>query len=201
MTTGVCYFTKEHNLMGSQDLAAFVEASDISTRMGHIFTNQVILVNAGKQLLHLMDHGAWSGSYTISTAKNGMGSQEGSEKTPHGLHCVVEKIGDGAAPLAVFSKRKPTGEIATPQDLVERIVGRILRLDGLEDGKNRGGDVDSFNRYIYIHGTNRLEELGSPKSRGCVRMDPEGVIDLFNTVHEDALVYIYGSPDQKIFGA
>jgi len=79
------------------------------------------------------------------------------------------------------------GESYTGGDL---ILSRILWLEGMEDGINRGGDVDTRQRYIYIHGTNRVDDLGQPASAGCVRMDPDEVIELFDAVEEGCLVLI-----------
>ena len=91
-----------------------------------------------------------------------------------------------------MKERQWTGRVwaagqETPEDL---ILSRILRLEGLEDGKNRGGNVDSWNRYIYIHGTNKIDELGRAASAGCVRMDPQEVIDLYNRVSKGCCVLI-----------
>ncbi|MEO1574119.1 MAG: L,D-transpeptidase, partial [Pseudomonadota bacterium] len=92
------------------------------------------------------------------------------------------------APLgAVFHGRRATGEIWTPQLHAahpERdwILTRILWLRGLEFGRNRGGPVDSFARYIYIHGTPDSEPVGRPGSHGCIRMRNEDIVRLFARV-------------------
>jgi lipoprotein-anchoring transpeptidase ErfK/SrfK len=135
-------------------------------------------------------------SYTISTSSKGVGQQEGSGKTPLGLHSVAEKIGEGADPLAIFKSREPTGDFASIDAGIDSIVSRILWLSGLEalfnQGRNAEGNlVDTHDRYIYIHGTNRMENIGKPASAGCVRMNPNDVIDLFHKISEGTLVYIY----------
>jgi len=125
--------------------------------------------------------------YPVSTAANGLGEREGSYCTPRGRHRIAEKIGAGAPLWSAFKARVPTGEIWTPQLDQEHpgrdwILTRILWLEGLEPGKNRGGTVDSHQRYIYIHGTNEEHRIGTPASHGCVRMKNADVADLFERV-------------------
>ncbi|HVY53176.1 MAG TPA: L,D-transpeptidase, partial [Gammaproteobacteria bacterium] len=125
--------------------------------------------------------------YLISTAKNGAGEQYGSEQTPRGLHIIRAKIGQGAAPNTVFVKRRPTGEICTPEFKQQHpgrdwILTRILWLSGTEVGKNRLGRVDTMRRYIYVHGTPDDVVMGLPGSRGCIRMRNEELIELFNLI-------------------
>ncbi len=199
MATAVTFSTRTENPMGSQDLQAYIDAKDLCAKVQHI-GNQVLLVNTRTQFMHHLEEGAWVASYLISTSKNGVGQKEGSEQTPLGLHQIKEKIGNGAEPYAIFVSREPTGEIALPNDRTRHIVGRILRLEGLQEGFNKGGSVDSYQRHIYIHGTNRIQELGDPSSIGCISMAPDDVIQLFNEVPVETAVYIYGSPNQGIFG-
>jgi L,D-transpeptidase YbiS len=135
--------------------------------------------------------------YPISTAKNGLGEQCGSYCTPRGRHRIAEKIGEGQPLHAVFKSRVPTGEIWNPQlgqDEPERdwILTRILWLEGLEEGKNRGGSVDSHDRYIYIHGTNQEHLVGQPASHGCIRMRNADVTELFDRVEAGTPVMISG---------
>ena len=125
--------------------------------------------------------------YPVSTARNGPGEQSGSHCTPRGLHRITEKIGAGAPLYSVFKARQPTGEIWTPE-LDARypdrdwILTRILWLAGQEPGKNQGGQVDTHDRYIYIHGTSEEHRLGTPASHGCIRMRNSDVADLFDRV-------------------
>jgi len=133
--------------------------------------------------------------FPISTARNGAGEWDGSFCTPRGAHRIAEKIGEGAALFAVFKGRVATGEIWTPQLEAEEpgrdwILSRILWLDGLEAGKNQGGNVDSHARYIYIHGTNEEDKIGTPVSHGCIRMRNTDVITLFDQVAVDTRVNI-----------
>ena len=123
-------------------------------------------------------------SAPISTAANGPGERNGSGCTPRGLHQVRAKIGEGCPDNAVFVGRRFTGEVYTPELAAEQperdwILSRILWLSGLEPGRNRGGDVDSMRRYIYIHGTPESEPMGEPRSHGCIRMRNEALLRLF----------------------
>jgi len=133
--------------------------------------------------------------YKVSTAKNGVGEEQDSEKTPRGWHHIVEKYGDNHAINSVFVSRIWTGEIydlSLKTQFPDRdwILTRILRLSGLEPGKNQGGNVDSFQRYIYIHGTPDEVELGKPGSHGCVRMRNTDIIELYAQVSSGTRVFI-----------
>jgi lipoprotein-anchoring transpeptidase ErfK/SrfK len=125
--------------------------------------------------------------YPVSTAKNGLGERNGSYCTPRGRHRIAEKIGAGLPSYAVFKAREPTGEVWSPEldgkkPNCDWILSRILWLEGMEEGKNRGGMVDSHSRYIYIHGTNEEHQIGKPVSHGCIRMKNADVADLFELV-------------------
>jgi len=126
-------------------------------------------------------------TFTVSTAKNGIGERNGSEQTPRGWHVIRAKIGEGQPLNTVFIARRPTGEIYTSalqQQHPERdwILTRILWLSGLEPGINRLGEVDTMRRYIYIHGCPDEDKLGEPGSHGCIKMRNEDVIALFDMV-------------------
>jgi len=125
--------------------------------------------------------------YPVSTATNGAGAQNGSYCTPLGRHRIAEKVGAGASLFSAFKSRQPTGEIWTPElDAAnpgrDWILTRILWLEGMEPGRNQGGEVDSYKRFIYIHGTNEEHKLGTPASHGCIRMRNEDVAELFDLV-------------------
>ena len=134
-------------------------------------------------------------SYSISSAKNGLGEQSGSEQTPTGLHVIRAKIGGELPSCAVLVGRRFSGEIYDAP-LAEKhpdrdwILSRILWLSGLEPGKNRLGKVDSMRRYIYIHGTPDSEPMGVPASHGCIRMTNSDVIELFDRVEVGCTVDI-----------
>lgn len=158
---------------------------------------QVIVIDASSaQKMYLLKHGNLVQQWTISTATNGLGSEKGSDKTPLGVHRIKEKIGNGADLNTIFKSRQNTGQRATifhnpgedaPADYV---TTRIMWLDGLEKGVNKGGNVDSNERFIYIHGTPEEGKLGTPASHGCIRMFNQDVIKLFEQVPENTLVYI-----------
>jgi len=125
--------------------------------------------------------------FSVSTALNGPGCEEGSGKTPLGSHYIRAKIGAGEPCCTVFVGRRPTGEIyrqqlADANPKRDWILSRILWLCGTQVGVNRLGNVDSMARYIYIHGTPDTEPMGVPKSHGCVRMRNKDVIELFDWV-------------------
>lgn len=147
-----------------------------------------IEISISAQTLTLFDdEGKRLASYSVSTAKNGVGCEKNSGCTPLGAHIIRAKIGAGAAENTVFVGRRPTGEIWTPELAAlhpERdwILTRILWLSGKEPGKNRLGNVDSMQRYIYIHGTPDTEPMGQPCSHGCVRMRNADVVELFDLV-------------------
>ena len=152
----------------------------------------MIFVNSSNQTLYLFRHDKIIYESRISTSIHGMGCNMNSYKTPTGLHSISALIGHGLPSGTLFKHRKATNEIINkiPQDNRDYITTRILRLSGLEEGKNKGGNVDSYNRYIYIHGTPHYDKLGSRQSEGCIRMSNSAVIELFNLVDKKTLVLI-----------
>lgn len=144
-------------------------------------------VDVAQQTLDMLRDGAVVRSYRVSTAANGPGQQRDSECTPLGAHIVRARIGAGAPPGTVFVARRPTGEVYT-HELREQhpqrdwILTRILWLSGLEKGHNRLGDVDTMQRYIYIHGAPDDVAMGSAGSHGCIRMHNSDIIELFEHV-------------------
>jgi lipoprotein-anchoring transpeptidase ErfK/SrfK len=124
-------------------------------------------------------------AYPISTSRFGLGSKEGSFKTPTGKFRIAEKIGEGMPARTVFKSRKPvkaTKKMLSDDDLV---MTRILWLDGLERR-----NANTHERYVYIHGTNHEEEIGTAASHGCVRMKNDDVLELFDQVTEGTPVEI-----------
>lgn len=158
-----------------------------------------VIINIEKQRLSLLDeNGKLLHAYPVSTSKYGTGCQNGSEKTPTGLHRIADKLG-GAMPVnEVFIGRLPHGNL---QECIERgvdlpddvIMSRILWLEGMEPGRNKGGYVDTYQRYIYIHGTNHEDEIGTPASIGCIRMRNDDVVELFRLVETGTEVNIIES--------
>ena len=161
--------------------------------MSHLQLDQAeILIDLAQQKLYLPKYDK---QYLISTGKNGIGETENSGKTPRGWHKVAEKFGQQAPLNSVFIARQATGEIYNAelaQQFPQRdwILSRILWLSGLEEGFNQGEGCDTYQRYIYIHGTPDSEPMGIAMSHGCIRMRNTDVAELFELVNEDALVYI-----------
>ncbi|GAB1232770.1 L,D-transpeptidase family protein [Ferrigenium sp. UT5] len=147
-----------------------------------------IVIHIPSQTLTLFDDGGTLlQRYPVSTGANGVGEESDSFCTPRGRHVIRAKIGAGQAPNTVFVRRRPTGEIYTPQLGAQYpgrdwILTRILWLCGTEPGYNRGGNCDTMRRYIYIHGTPDGTELGKPGSRGCIRMRNADLLNLFDRV-------------------
>lgn len=154
-----------------------------------------IEIDLSRQVLRLLEGSRTLKEYPVSTAAKGAGERNGSYQTPRGRHKVRAKIGAGAAPGTVFVARRPTGEIWS-QALHDQFPGRdwiltrILWLSGLEPGRNRMGEVDTMRRYIYLHGTPDITKLGAPGSHGCVRMNNNDIIELFDTVPAGVVVEI-----------
>ena len=148
---------------------------------------QIEISIAEQKLNVLDDKGATLAVYAVSTALNGVGEQKNSYCTPRGKHVIRAKIGKDAPVNTVFKGRRPTGELWTPK-LAEQLPGRdwiltrILWLSGCEPGFNRLGNVDTMQRYIYIHGTPDTELMGEPGSHGCIRMRNSEVLELFDLV-------------------
>jgi len=130
--------------------------------------------------------------FRCSTSRFGISQVAGSNGTPLGLHRVVEKIGGGWPAGTVFKGRKPIGY--TWQGMPDaKITTRILWLEGLEPGFNRGGNVDSHARYIYIHGTGDQTSIGKPTSCGCIHLADVDLVPLFDRLPGGTLVWISAS--------
>ncbi len=152
---------------------------------------QYLVVSIEAQKLLVCENDAIVERYDCSTSRFGNGNRENSLKTPLGLHRIKEKYGAGAPAGRVFRDREDTGEDWDHgQNGDNLILTRILRLEGLEEGLNKGPGIDSYERYIYIHGTGREDLIGKPLSHGCVCLRNHDVIRLFDAVREDTLVYI-----------
>lgn len=144
-----------------------------------------LLIDIARQRLQLFDDlSACVSDYSVSTARNGVGELDGSGCTPRGQHYIRAMIGAGQPLNSVFRGRRPTGEIYSPELALahpERdwILSRIVWLCGRQWGVNRGPGVDTFRRFIYIHGTPDTEPMGTPLSHGCVRMRNTDLMALF----------------------
>ncbi|MBI2994318.1 MAG: L,D-transpeptidase [Gammaproteobacteria bacterium] len=144
-------------------------------------------ISLARQRLELRQGDRLIREYTVSTAKKGAGEQVDSLCTPRGRHEIAEMIGRGSGPNTVFMSRQPSGEIFRPELRANHpdrdwILTRILWLRGTEPGVNAGGQVDTYQRYIYIHGAPDDVRMGEPGSAGCIRMRNADVIELFDRV-------------------
>lgn len=155
-----------------------------------------INISTAEQLLTVLDgDGELLAQFPVSTAANGVGCEKDSGCTPLGKHIVRAKIGEGADAGTVFVGRRQTGEICTPTLMAEYpnrdwILTRILWLSGKEVGVNRLGNVDTMQRYIYIHGTPDNTDMTVADSHGCIRMRNDDIIALFDLVPVGATVLI-----------
>jgi L,D-transpeptidase YbiS len=133
-------------------------------------------------------------NFPCSTSRFGIGQTEGSNRTPRGLHRIAEKIGAGEPAGTVFKSRQVIGHTSQPKFADAKITTRILWLEGLEPGLNKGfdggGNVDSHARYIYIHGTADQSSIGKPTSCGCIHLADADLIPLFDLLPISTLVWI-----------
>lgn len=156
---------------------------------------QLIVIATQKQSMFCYENDLLKSTYRVSTAKNGLGEQSGSECTPRGWHRIHQIIGLENEINSVFVGRKWTGEVYS-EELAHQcpdrdwILTRILQLDGLEPSRNKGGTVDSLLRYIYIHGIPDHYPVGIPLSHGCIRMRNIDIIELSSWIKVDARVWI-----------
>ncbi len=146
--------------------------------------------NTSKPPRLLADDYKFTKKFSCSTSRFGNGQTEGSNRTPLGLHRIAEKIGAGAPAGTVFKGRKVVGHVSQPEFAAAKITTRIMWLEGLEPGFNRGGNVDSHARYVYIHGTADQSSIGRPDSCGCVHLSDADLIPLFDLLPSGTLVWI-----------
>lgn len=157
--------------------------------------DNLVYVAAKRQKLYLIQDRKLAAVYTISTARNGVGNEMGSYCTPTGLHEVADKAGSGLPLGSILKNKIPTGEVASvisspKSNQLDLVTTRIIHLRGLEDSVNKGGDTDSYNRGIFIHGTHEEGLLGTPASKGCVRMANADIRELFEKVEVGTFVVI-----------
>lgn len=158
-------------------------------------TTSELIVDISEQRLYLMQNDKILESFPISTSKYGEGSVVNSFKTPLGLHEIKEKIGENAEIDSIFISRINTMRKAEIYKSIydssnDYVTSRILWLSGLEVGLNKGSGIDSYDRYIYIHGTHEEGLIGQKASDGCIRMFNKDVVHLFNIVSKGTKVYI-----------
>ena len=173
--------------------------TETCARLGIKPADRLLVVRIETQTMQFRRSGELVASYVISTSKRPPSNAKDSLGTPSGLHTIAERIGGGQPPGMVFKARVSTGrhfsELPDADQHPNLITSRILRLRGLEPGVNAGrtpdGDVvDSHERYIYIHGTNHENRLGTPQSAGCVLMGNREIVELFEDVRTGDLVWI-----------
>lgn len=157
--------------------------------------DKYMYVSVKHQRLYLIVNDSTIRKYPISTAAKGIGSKMNSFKTPPGLHTISRKIGDNVPIGGLFQSRMYTGrqvKILTEKQKADGdyVTTRIMWLQGEEPGLNKGRSVDSYNRYIYIHGTAEEGYLGQPASHGCIRMKNTDVIELYNMIEEGTPILI-----------
>ncbi|MFP4166255.1 MAG: L,D-transpeptidase [Opitutales bacterium] len=149
-----------------------------------VATQELIVLENGREILR----------YPASTSRRPCSCKQDSLGTPTGLHAIADRIGAGAPLGRAFKGRVDTGrhfnEFPEDEQAGNLITTRILRLRGLEPGRNAGANCDSYARYIYIHGTNHESRIGEPFSGGCVELRNKDVAELFDRVHEGDLVWI-----------
>ena len=173
------------------------QVNETCARLGIKPGERVLVVRISTATMQFYRRGELVRSYAISTSRRPPSNVKNSLGTPRGLHEIAERIGAGQPPGMVFKSRVPTGrhfhEVESDDPAAENyylITGRILWLRGLEPGVNRGGDVDTYERYVYIHGTNHEERIGEPLSSGCVLMRNLEIVALYEEVRAGDLVWI-----------
>ena len=176
---------------------SFSQENIIQKANNYISTDysELLFVSIKNQKMYHIKEGAIVKKYIISSSEYGTGSEAGSNKTPLGLHKVKEKYGDETPINGRMIGRVFYGQIATlyndkTKSKTDDVTSRIFWLEGLENGKNKGEGIDSYKRYIYIHGTSEEGRLGTPASHGCIRMKNNEVIDLYKTIAIGTLVLI-----------
>lgn len=151
-----------------------------------------VWVSVDEQVFRIIKNRGVIWEARCATAEKGTGFVMNSMQTPLGWHSVKRKVGDGAPWGQVFRGAQPVNQVWKPGDQTDEdlVLTRLLWLTGEEPGVNQGGEVDSYNRYIYIHGTNDEEKIGTPSSHGCVRLRNDDVIEAYKLIPKDARVLI-----------
>ena len=157
-------------------------------------TNQALIVSIGRQEMTFWADGGKASVFAVSTGRNPPSCATDSLGTPTGLHVIADKVGDGEPLGTVFRYRLSLGrrywEMEPEEQKKNLITTRFMRLRGLEEGHNAGQGRDSYDRLIYIHGTNHENKIGRPNSAGCIEMRNPEVLDLFDRIAEGSLVLI-----------
>jgi hypothetical protein len=164
------------------------------SRLGIKSADRLLFVRISTATMQFYQAGVLVKSYSISTSKRPPSNVKHSLGTPRGLHEIAERIGGGQPPGMVFKSRAPIGrhysELPDALTSENLITSRILWLRGLEPDSNRGGEVDTYERYVYVHGTNHEDRIGEPISAGCVLMRNADIVELYERVRAGDLVFI-----------
>lgn len=195
--TGGCVMTTDSTECGEDQSGRPLAEQEQGVLHEHQWRENVgeemgVWVSVADQQLRLIQGNKVLWEVACSTAKNGVGGTIHSLKTPPGWHKIGRKIGDDAPWGQVFRARAATSERWEPGKESEEdlVLTRILLLEGLEPGVNKGGNVDSASRYIYIHGTNEEDKVGEPVSHGCIRLTNDHVIEAYKRIPEGTRVLI-----------
>jgi len=151
------------------------------------------IVSIGSQSMALVEDGRVARRFDVSTSAKPPSCEEDSNGTPLGLHAAADKIGDGEPLGMVFEGRRPTRLVSEYSDEERRanlIATRIVRLRGLEPGVNAGPGCDSYDRYIYFHGTNHEDRIGRPFSGGCIELRNRAMVAFFDLIEEGDVVWL-----------
>lgn len=172
-----------------------VEIQGLTQHYAGYGTTEFLVVDISSQRLCHFRHGNLRKCYPVSTSRFGIGSVAGSNRTPLGMHYVRRRIGGDASSGSIFRGRVNIGKIASIEGRPratgkDYVTSRIMWLSGLDQGLNKGPGVDSYSRYIYIHGTHEEGLIGRPASHGCIRMRNADVIELFDQIPLKTLVWI-----------
>ena len=187
-----CAMLENQNNSNKNSILEKIESIESS----YEYLDTLLYVDIPSQQMFFIKKGEIVNIYSISSSYYGTGNKVNSLMTPLGKHEIYKKLGENLPENAILKGRVWNGAIADiikePIDTdFDHVTSRILWLDGLEEGKNKGPGIDSRERYIYIHGTAEEGLIGKPASDGCIRMYNKDVIELFDLVDEKAQVWIY----------
>ena len=187
-----CTMLENQNNFNKNSVLEKIESIESS----YEYLDALLYVDIPSQQMFFIKKGEIVNIYSISSSYYGTGNKVNSLMTPLGKHEIYKKLGENLPENAILKGRVWNGAIADiikePIDTdFDHVTSRILWLDGLEEGKNKGPGIDSRERYIYIHGTAEEGLIGKPASDGCIRMYNKDVIELFDLVDEKAQVWIY----------
>ena len=187
-----CAMLENQNNFNKNSVLEKIESIESS----YEYLDALLYVDIPSQQMFFIKKGEIVNIYSISSSYYGTGNKVNSLMTPLGKHEIYKKLGENLPENAILKGRVWNGAIADiikePIDTdFDHVTSRILWLDGLEEGKNKGPGIDSRERFIYIHGTAEEGLIGKPASDGCIRMYNKDVIELFDLVDEKAQVWIY----------